>query len=268
MRPWRIILREDMTIKILGTLVVTVLLATAAPVVAVTNGQPDENGHPYVGVMIQPIPSMPGFVFVCSGVALSPTKFLTAAHCADPAQPVFVSYKSGPPFGATFTPGTFFPDPDWCIGCGPGLPGFDSHDVAVVVLAAPSNPGSFAELPAQYLVNNLQMGTDVDIVGYGVQGFVHGGGPPGQVFTFTRYFAPSLLIQSNNKQSDEFIKLTANPAKGKGGVCFGDSGGPEILSGTNIVIAVNSYGTNRNCAGVSYSQRVDLPEILNFINSK
>jgi len=257
-----------MRIKILGILVVAALLAAVAPVMAVTNGQPDGSGHPYVGVMIQFIPDMPGFVTVCSGSALSTTRFLTAAHCADPTQPVFVSYKSGPPFSLAtdFTQGTFYPDPDWCIGCGPGLPGFDSHDVAVVVLDSPRNPGAFAALPAAGLVDTLAMGTGVDIVGYGVQGFTHGGGPPGQLFLFTRYFAPSVLIQSNNVQSVEFIKLTANPAQGKGGLCFGDSGGPDILSGTNTILAVNSYVTNGNCAGVTYSQRVDLPDILSFIN--
>jgi hypothetical protein len=212
---------------------------------------------------------MPGFVSVCTGAALSATKFLTAAHCADPARPVFVSYKSGPPFSLAndFTPGTFTPDPDWCLGCDHGLPGFDTHDVAVVVLNAANNPGPYAVLPPLHLVDTLAMGTDVDIVGYGVQGFIRGGGPPGQIFLFTRYFAPSLLIQSNNVQSEEFIKLTANPAKGKGGTCFGDSGGSDFLGGTTTILAVNSYVTNSNCAGVTYSQRVDLPDIQDFINS-
>ena len=40
-----------------------------------------------------------------------------------------------------------------------------------------------------------------------------------------------------------------------------------MLSGTDIVLAVNSYVTNGNCAGVTYSQRVDVPDILAFINS-
>jgi hypothetical protein len=147
------------------------------------------------------------------------------------------------------------------------LPGFDSRDVAVITLNAPSNPGAFAALPAAGYVDTLSMRQEVDLVGYGVQGFVRGGGPPGQVFLFTRYFAPSVLIDSNHVHSAEFIKLTANPSKGKGGTCFGDSGGPDLLGDTNIVLAVNSYVTNGNCAGVTYSNRIDIPDILDFINS-
>jgi hypothetical protein len=253
--------------KLIVVRFIVAFLVAVTPVMAVTNGRPDGSLHPYVGVAIQFIPDMPGFVNVCSGSALSDTRFLTAAHCFDPALPVYVSYKAGPPFGLAtdFTLGTFHPHPDWCLGCGPGLPSFDFHDVAVIALSAPRNPGSFAALPDAGVVDTLPMGTNVDIVGYGVQGFVRGEGKPGQVFLFTRYFAPSQLIQSNDVQSAEFIKLTANPSKGTGGTCFGDSGGPDLLGGTNIVLAVNSYVTNGNCAGVTYSNRVDLPDILSFI---
>jgi hypothetical protein len=247
----------------------TLLLGTQGTALAVTNGEPDGNRHPYVGVAIQFIPDMPGFVNVCSGSALSSTVFLTAAHCFDPSLPVYVSYKSGPPFSLAndFTEGTFHPDPDWCPECAPGLVGFDSHDVAVITLNEPTNPGGFAALPEEGLVDTLPMGTEVDVVGYGVQGFVRGGGMPQQVFLFTRYYAPTVLVQSNNRTSTEFIKLQANPSKGTGGTCFGDSGGPDLLGGTNIVLAVNSYVTNGNCAGVTYSNRVDLPDILEFIES-
>ena len=64
------------------------------------------------------------------------------------------------------------------------------------------------------------------------------------------------------------ITTTANPAQGKGGgFCFGDSGGPDVLSGTDIVLALDSYVTNGNCAGVTYAHRVDLADFLAFINS-
>jgi hypothetical protein len=119
-------------------------------------------------------------------------------------------------------------------------------------------------LPTQGLVDTLAMKTEVTIVGYSVQNFIQGGGPPQPGAVFTRFFAPSLLIQSNDVIHDEFIKLTA---QGKGGTCFGDyGGGPDLLGGTDIVLAVFSFINNGNCAGVTYSFRIDTPEALTFIN--
>ena len=259
-----------MKLKAIALAFALAFVAASSRVMTVTNGTPDGTRHPFVGTVIQFIPNT-DLISICSGAALSSTRFLTAAHCADPAAgPVFVTYKNAPPFSLAndFTPGIFVPNPDWCEGCAPGLQGFDSHDVAVVALLSPKPVSTgYAALPAAGLVDTLPMMTGVDIVGYGVQGFIHGGGQPEQVFLFTRYFAPSQLIQSSNLASREFIKLTANPSKGTGGVCFGDSGGPDVLSGSRTVLAVNSFVTNGNCAGVTYSQRVDLPDILAFINS-
>jgi hypothetical protein len=113
------------------------------------------------------------------------------------------------------------------------------------------------------------MGTGIDFVGFGVQNFINGGGPcggpctpvPGDVFT--RFFAPSTLIASNNSISDEFIKYHVN----KGGICFGDSGGPDLLGGTNIVLADNSFVSNGQCNGVAYSYRIDTAQALGFIRA-
>jgi trypsin len=254
-----------MRFRMLAALTVATVIAAVVPVLTVTNGQPDGNLHPYVGTVIQFIDA--NTISICSGSALSPTRFLTAAHCADPGQPVFVSYKSGSfTFPTDFTQGTFVPNPNWCPNCGHGVPGFDSHDVAIVRLVSAVNPGGFVTLPSAGLVDTLPMNSPIDLVGYGVQGFVHGGGKPQDIFLFTRFFAPSLLIQSNDAISDEFIKLTANPAQGKGGICFGDSGGPDLIGGTTTVVAVNTFLNDSNCAGVTYSQRIDLPDILSFIH--
>jgi hypothetical protein len=243
--------------------VAAMLLAATVPVLTVTNGSPDGNGHPYVGIALQAAPG--GGFFVCSGSFLSPTKFLTASHCFDPSLGALVSPANQPPFPVVS--GTVHNNPNWCLGCGSGLQGFDTHDVAVITLNAPVNLPVYAVLPTPGLVDTLAMKTSVDIVGYGVQGFVRGGGQPQEIFTAVRFFAPSQLVQSNNRASGEFIKLTANPSQGTGGVCFGDSGGPDVLGGTDIVLAVNSFVTNGNCSGVTYSQRVDLTDILTFINS-
>jgi Trypsin len=252
--------------SIAAGLLTLALLVRTVPVGTIMNGQLDNNRHPYVGLAFQPIPSRPGFVTLCSGSALSSTVFLTAAHCFDPALDVTVVFNSGPPFTIGST-GTFHPHPDWCLGCGPGLPGFDTHDVAVIELDQPVLAGPFAMLPSEGLVDLLPMKTDIDVVGYGVQGFARGGGTPTPIIDLNRHLAASQLILSNHQQSSEFIKLTLNPAQGKGGTCFGDSGGPNLLPGGEaVVLAINSYGTNDNCAGVGYSTRIDVPDILKFIN--
>ena len=80
-------------------------------------------------------------------------------------------------------------------------------------------------------------------------------------------YAPSALVSGKFVHSAEYMKLALNPGGVSGGTCFGDSGGPDLLGGTDTVLAVNSYVTNINCSGVGYSSRVDIPEVLEWINS-
>jgi hypothetical protein len=61
--------------------------------------------------------------------------------------------------------------------------------------------------------------------------------------------------------------LTGNAVHGKGRIGSGDSGGPDLVGGTDIVIAGNSYVTNLNCSGVTYASRIDIPEVLSWIQS-
>ncbi len=72
--------------SILVALVAT--FALAAPVAAITNGQPDNGEHPYVGQLLFYVPDVqdsrfddPGAWFNCSGTLVSPTVVLTAGHC-------------------------------------------------------------------------------------------------------------------------------------------------------------------------------------------
>jgi hypothetical protein len=247
--------------SIILTIIVVLSLALAGTALAISNGQPDGNNHPYVGMAIGPATG--GGYWVCSAAAISPTVLVTAAHCFETAD-VEVSFTEGAP--RAWVTGKWYPNPEWCLGCGNGLPGFDSHDVAVIVLDEPVSLPRYAQLPQEGLVDTLPMSTNIDLVGYGVQ-FNQGGGPRIPYDgAFTRYYAPTLLVASNFVHSDEYIKLTANPAKGKGGTCFGDSGGPDLLGGTDIILAVNSYVTNGNCAGVTYSNRLDT-YALGFIKS-
>ncbi|HEY2299586.1 MAG TPA: trypsin-like serine protease [Jatrophihabitans sp.] len=63
-------------------------LAPAVPAGAITNGQPDNGAHPYVGELLFYVPDEadprftdPGSWFTCSGTLLNSTIVVTAGHC-------------------------------------------------------------------------------------------------------------------------------------------------------------------------------------------
>jgi len=260
---------------VVASLAVLLFALGGTPAGAITNGEPDAGRHPYVGLAVFDVGGTPSHR--CSAALLSPTLVLTAGHCTDGTSAARVWFDENvqtnteyPLSGVTSYDGVAHTNPDFCIGCGSGLPGFAMRDVGVIVLteAVPASVVSaYAQLPTAGAVDTLAGKAAVDLVGYGVQVQTHGGGQP--VFTGprVRLFAPSQLVSGNFTHADEFIRLTANPGQGKGGTCFGDSGGPDLIGGTATVLAVNSYVTNRNCKGVTYSQRVDIPAVLSWIQS-
>ena len=58
-------------------------LTVAAPAAAITNGAPDGNRHPNAGGLVSPTQYSDGTWLYCSGTLVSPTVFLTAAHCGE-----------------------------------------------------------------------------------------------------------------------------------------------------------------------------------------
>ena len=126
----------------------------------------------------------------------------------------------------------------------------------------------YAQLPRVGIVSALDDKDRIDYVGYGVNQRFVGGGPPVWGGPRVRLFAQGELIAPDKfTHSAWVIKYSLNPGGGKGGTCFGDSGGPDLLAGTDTVIAVNSYVTNTNCTGVGYSSRIDRADTLSWIRS-
>jgi hypothetical protein len=248
-----------------------ILLGAISPASAITNGQPDEDNHPYVGLLV--FDNASGPATQCSGSLIAPTVILTAGHCTQGAVTARIWFDSNVtgnpdyPFGGSSSiEGTPYTHPDFCIACGNGLPGTLTHDIGVVVLDYPVTERGFAVLPTSGFADTLAPKTPVEIVGYGVQFKAKVSGPPRDRWSGTvqRLYAPSQLIK--NVPSAEYLKLTANPGQGKGGICFGDSGGPNLQAGTDIMLAVNSFVTNSNCTGVTYSSRIDIPSVLNWLS--
>jgi hypothetical protein len=268
------------TRRLLLVSLITVLaaLAQTAPAAAITNGEPDNGRHPYVGLLVFDtiVNGVQKPSWRCSGSLLSSPVVLTAGPCTAGAVAARLwldeNVQTNPdyPFsGATSYDGTPYTNPDFCIGCGNGLPGFATRDVGIVVLSEPvptTVVSQYAQLPTPGYVDSLPRSAPVDLVGYGVQEQIHGHGPPVWAGLRVRLFADARLVSGHFTHSAEFIRVTASPGQG-GGTCFGDSGGPVLANNTKTVLAVNSYVTNGNCAGVTYSQRIDIPEVLAWIQS-
>ena len=50
-------------------------------------------------------------------------------------------------------------------------------------------------------------------------------------------------------ETDSFfsVQLANNPGGGRGGTCFGDSGGPTLLGDTDVIVGVTSWGFSPTC---------------------
>jgi hypothetical protein len=263
-------------IAISALVAASLAVALVLPAAAVTNGGPDNNRHPYVGLIV--FDDADGPAWRCTGALLSPTLVLTAGHCTDgavAARAWFDEVVAGNPeypfSGATSFDGTPHTFPDY-TSPGHGLVGFSYGDIGVVVLSEPvptSKVSSYAQLPTANLVDGLASKTGLEFVGYGVQFKLQISGPPSGRWAGlrNRMYTFGELVSGNFRTSGDQIKVTMNPGGGSGGTCFGDSGGPDLLAGTDTVIAVNSYVTNYNCAGVGYDTRIDLPDRLAWITS-
>jgi hypothetical protein len=254
-----------MTKTLIFSVLIIGLILFEGSATAIIGGQPDGENHPYVAAVGGLVD---GEMMLCSAAAISPTLLVTAAHCFDePGKIVLVTFDPDGPLDpeSIIQAGIWNPHPDFCIGCAPGLPGFDTHDVAVVQLFEPVSLSRYAQLPTEGLVDGLPMRTEVTLVGYGTIGFFVGNGPPEPFSFIQRYFGTAEIIKSNHVHSDEYMKITANKAKGKVADCFGDSGGPNLWGATDIILGITSYGANPLCAGVGYSNRLDTGYAMEFI---
>ena len=241
----------------------------------------------------------PGAWFTCTGTLVSPTVVVTAGHCTfgtgtdgEPTSggsggnDVWISFAEAPDFSILPPSSGFVPDgndarydawsaalnasEEWIRATAFPHPLFDEnafigHDLGVLELDEPVNLDEYAQLPTQGLLDRLyaqRKQQPYTAVGYGLEG----SGPKTSFGGDTRRRAELRLVNLNGvlgfgKGTSAKFSSNANT----GGTCFGDSGGPIFVSGTNTLVAVVSFGTSSTCAGTSGAYRVDQADDLEFL---
>lgn len=255
-----------------------VLLLTAIPAMAITNGEPDNGRHPFVGLMVaDDADGNP--LWRCSGALISPTVFLTAGHCTEsPAASATIWFSEdveatpgfGTPAGYPFegdVDGTTHTHPSYDPAA------FYLFDLGVVVLDEPVAMAEYGQLPELGVLDGItgaEKKGALTAVGYGLQEI----NPNRLTAELDRLLASLDLINTKGVfgvPRGTSIKVSGSGVGGdgsdSGGTCFGDSGGPQFLADTNVVVAVTSFGLNGNCAGTGGGYRVDQADDLEWLDT-
>ena len=234
----------------LGAAAVIAACAFASSALALQGGTPDGTQHPYVGAVVVFFPD--GSNQLCSGFLVDSTTFVTAAHCfldqnGNLTTPAQVLVDTSAAFGQNIDPAVAYAvDPAFQEKPG-GLSSSDLNDVAVVKLSAPITLSEYGQLPGVGYDSSLPNNQKIQNVGYGI---------PNAGF---KQVVTDKIIPGGGATGANFLKISGGDA------CFGDSGGPNLQAGTNIVLAINSYGPSASCNAVSYSQRLDTQQVHDFV---
>jgi Trypsin len=247
------------------------LMAIATPARAIVNGELAGDRYPAVGMTVfQPSNGEP-LHDACTGFLISPTAFVTAGHCA--VEALADQSEIGGTLGASFEP-AFDPATSTFVRATSVVVhpeflanqlSYKSPDMAVLTLARPVNGVNPIDLPRRGAANGLAQGTKLTAVGYGLtQECDTDLGNCQIVYDPARRFATERL----SSVSQWFITVGQNPnAQGEGGVCYGDSGGPHLLSGTTTAVALTTAinPTFPRCWANSRDIRLDTATALDFL---
>ena len=250
---------------------VTLTVLVVVPAQAITNGQPDGNGHPNVGVMVVEFGSS-GPSRLCSGELIAPTKFLTAAHCLAFLVGNTFAHLDGVTFDSTYdiSTSTVIPMASFTVDPLFGKDVGDLHDLGVITLASTASATPVV-LPTAGLLDQLAAqgglrGRDFTNVGYGATGWASGGGQPTLIDFDTAVrrvsTSPFMALAPN------VLKLQGNMnVTGEGGTCVGDSGSARYLNvaGTDVAVASVSLHSDQRCIANDSNYRLDTPSARAFL---
>jgi secreted trypsin-like serine protease len=238
---------------LLAAALLLAVLLPAAPASAITNGTVDGGAHPNVGGLVSEHQYSDGTWLYCSGTLISPTVFLTAAHCAE-GNRVGVTFDPDYQAGDKVYYGTWHADPAY-----PG-PTSDAHDIAVVVLDRPIKGITPARLPRADSLSGLSSTQQFTSVGYGAYEVTNEPGGHRYLYDDVRMTATGTL----NAVNKTWLRISMNPSTGNGGTCYGDSGGPNFL-GTSDVVAATTITGDAICRSTNVDYRLDTPSARAFL---
>jgi hypothetical protein len=255
--------------RILVSMAAAALLvgSMAGPATAITDGQPDGDGHPHVGLMVaQDEAGNP--MWRCTGTLVSPTLFLTAGHCTFGAAHVEIWFAADVDAGR---PGNGYPF-DGEVGGTPFThPQYDENaffrfDLGVVVLAEPMTMAVYGVLPGLNSLDAMTPSSSATFtaVGYGLQKAFPDAAGWKTVANRVRLVAQPHLVQINTGLTGDGSLVLSNNAN-TGGTCFGDSGGPNFVGSSNVIGGVTSFGLNGACGGTGGVYRVDRADDLTWL---
>lgn len=258
------------------------IVVAPAPAAAVWGGTPDGNDHPSVGAMYYDGDQDGTTIadeLVCSGsyagTHYGHDVFLTAGHCLPPPEFPVAPHELSVSFDGDLRDGVSSPI---AVQAFHVMPGFghdrgDLKDLGVLLMPPGSVDAAFGspppvQLPPAGHLDDLKSDGDlkfriVEIVGYGVTPVWGPGGPTTFEIPYIRQQGTSVI--TGLRKANVLYNQNPNGIGTGSGVCYGDSGSPQLDVGTLTVMSVTGGG-NPLCNANNTNYRVDTVAAREFLD--